>query len=64
MLQRHLLVSAQCDPNLFGNGASYLVLERECVSDIPFIALGPDVLVGTHVTSRLATAMARILEGP
>ena len=48
MLQCRLFVSVQGDPDLLDNSASYLVLEREGVPNIPFIALGPDVLVGRH----------------
>src|ERR1700730_7865556 len=49
VLKRRLFLSVQGGPDLLGDGASYLVLEREDIPNISFIALGPQVLVGKEI---------------
>ena len=45
ILQRTFFPGIQTDSNLFGNGASDLILKRQCIAQVTLIALGPEVLV-------------------
>src|SRR5437867_10029184 len=49
MIQRRLFVSIQSDMDLLRDGARYPILEHQCVQDLPFITLSPDVLIGGYL---------------
>src|ERR1700722_14838801 len=49
VIQRDLFLPIQGGPDLRGDGAGYPALERQRVTEISFVAFGPDLLVSGHL---------------